>query len=319
MDCRTALEMLEVVRPGSTDLADVEQCEAAAHLEKCPACRSTFHDRQEWDARVGLSVRDVEVPNGLKERLLQAAASTPLGSDRPTGGRPSQTEQPAQPVARLFESSTGPTSDSVRLELPAPSVAPSSPVAAEAAPTVSQPRRRWLHTGLAAAVCLFLGLAGWYLWPTAPARLTLAELEAALTFDSARLPDFDGNFPADLPQPASTWHLLTATSAKGQVLRGEAQHSLALYFLTLEQRGRQPARGVLMVLPKSRLEAPSSQLAFSSTPIQYSPSQNLPYVLWTGDELAYVCWIEGQPHALEQLQRDLQLRVAALLNRLDAS
>jgi hypothetical protein len=73
-----------------------------------------------------------------------------------------------------------------------------------------------------------------------------------------------------------------------------------------------------MVVPKSRLENPPSQLAFSSTPIQYSPSQNLPYVLWTADELAYVCWVEGQPHALEQLQRDLQLRIASLLNRVKA-
>ncbi|MBT4865833.1 MAG: hypothetical protein HON53_12065 [Planctomycetaceae bacterium] len=70
MDCRTALEILEVVRPDTGDLDDPELAEAAAHIESHAECKSEFLRRQQLDREIGSAMRDIPVPHDLETRLL---------------------------------------------------------------------------------------------------------------------------------------------------------------------------------------------------------------------------------------------------------
>ena len=98
MDCRSAIELLEVARPDSEDLDDRELASAAAHLEECPQCADQFRKSQVFDRKVGQVLRDVTIPPGLKEKLLKElqagsfSAEQPSRLERPephsTGSRP---------------------------------------------------------------------------------------------------------------------------------------------------------------------------------------------------------------------------------------
>jgi hypothetical protein len=82
MNCQTALETLELVRPDAPDVARV--AEAEQHVSGCISCRAAVCQREEFDARVGDLYRDVPIPLGLKERLLaridELATSTSAAS-----------------------------------------------------------------------------------------------------------------------------------------------------------------------------------------------------------------------------------------------
>lgn len=70
MDCRTALTILEVVRPDSGDLAEPELAAAVEHLSGCQRCAEAFRKRQSVDRRIGQWMRNVHVPADLEGRLL---------------------------------------------------------------------------------------------------------------------------------------------------------------------------------------------------------------------------------------------------------
>lgn len=73
MDCRTALERLEVVSLNATGRPeDAELAEAVEHVESCPRCAPLAEQRRAGDARIGRAMRDVPVPAELPARLLAA-------------------------------------------------------------------------------------------------------------------------------------------------------------------------------------------------------------------------------------------------------
>lgn len=80
MDCASALEFLDCVRPNSDDLALPELAEARAHLESCPACQQEFAHRQQFDQAIANAMHAVPIPTGLESRLQSALQShaTPL-------------------------------------------------------------------------------------------------------------------------------------------------------------------------------------------------------------------------------------------------
>ncbi|MGZ0167837.1 MAG: hypothetical protein ACKVII_28295 [Planctomycetales bacterium] len=84
MDCQTALEILDCVRPDSDDLDLPEMADARAHLESCDACQESFASMQSFDRAVADVVQDVDVPSRLRSalpgysrrrRAIQAAVS----------------------------------------------------------------------------------------------------------------------------------------------------------------------------------------------------------------------------------------------------
>ena len=69
MDCQTALEFLDCVRPDSDDLDLPEMADARAHLESCDACQESFASMQSFDRAVVEVVQDVDVPSKLRSAL----------------------------------------------------------------------------------------------------------------------------------------------------------------------------------------------------------------------------------------------------------
>jgi hypothetical protein len=75
MDCQTALEHLDCVRPDSDDLDLPEIADARAHLESCDTCQETFAQNQSFDRAVIDVVLDVDVPEGLRSSLQGSSNS----------------------------------------------------------------------------------------------------------------------------------------------------------------------------------------------------------------------------------------------------
>ena len=93
MDCQTALEFLDCVRPDSDDLDLPEMADARAHLESCDACQEAFASMQSFDRAVVEVVQDVDVPAGLRSALLDRSAqkASAATDDTPAGNNESGT------------------------------------------------------------------------------------------------------------------------------------------------------------------------------------------------------------------------------------
>ncbi len=133
MDCQTALEILEVVRPGSDDLSEPNLAAAAAYIELHADCRNEFLRRQNLDRQIGRVMRDVSVPTGLKERLLVGLVED---------GK--NTEDTADAPAVEAETRT--------------------------AGKAGLHRRTWFRVLASAAACLFVAIVVWQLVPSEPEK-----------------------------------------------------------------------------------------------------------------------------------------------------
>ena len=67
---RRLVEMMEVCRPGSDDLADPALAELAAQIARDPSVDDTFSRLQKLDSVVAGAFQDVPVPAGLASRIL---------------------------------------------------------------------------------------------------------------------------------------------------------------------------------------------------------------------------------------------------------
>lgn len=75
MDCQTALDILEVDRPGDDDTERPEIAAATKHLDSCAECVSVVQSRQSFNDSVGRLIRDIPIPDGLEQRLLDNLAA----------------------------------------------------------------------------------------------------------------------------------------------------------------------------------------------------------------------------------------------------
>lgn len=76
MDCQTALEILDCVRPESGDFELPEFADARAHLAACESCRAEFDQRQQFDVEVSRVAAEVSVPVSLRVSLLAAMSDS---------------------------------------------------------------------------------------------------------------------------------------------------------------------------------------------------------------------------------------------------
>jgi hypothetical protein len=76
MNARSALERLDAVRPGSDDLSLPEMAGLGDALTNDPALAAEYRRRQAWDRAVAVSMHDVPIPEGAKERLLERLAAS---------------------------------------------------------------------------------------------------------------------------------------------------------------------------------------------------------------------------------------------------
>ncbi|MCH7987858.1 MAG: hypothetical protein IID46_01770 [Planctomycetes bacterium] len=276
MDCRTALELLEVAGPDSEDRDDREFASAAIHLENCPQCADQFRNLQIFDQKVGQAMRDVTVPPGLKEKLLEKYQA---------GSRL------AEHSARLERPSTHSTGNrSGRTSLRSVS------------------RRKYIRYVVSAVVCLTAGFVAWWVYRPEPNTLTLEKLCSRLhSTDYAlnSLSEFDGNFEAAVPTDG--WRsggVFFKGSVRGFQRDRAGNHMTALYEFRFGDRGTSPQRGILMVIPLSSVEDPPEASNFRSGSVRYIP---VPNVAWKNNGLVYICLIPGgDPHSLELLKQALQ-------------
>jgi len=96
------LEAMEACRPASDDCADPALASLAAKMESDPALRDLYTRLQRVDSVVGDAFRDVPVPDGLAERIMQRLASArggPVASAVEAAAEPAATEEPAAATA----------------------------------------------------------------------------------------------------------------------------------------------------------------------------------------------------------------------------
>jgi hypothetical protein len=70
MDCKTARLLLDFARPQANELPAEEAGALQGHLDRCPDCHGLARGEQQLDERLGKAMRQVEVPAGLRDRLL---------------------------------------------------------------------------------------------------------------------------------------------------------------------------------------------------------------------------------------------------------
>jgi hypothetical protein len=70
MDCRTARLLVDFQRPRAGELPPDEAQALECHLASCPECDAAVRAEHRFDEHIGPAVRDVPVPEGLRERLL---------------------------------------------------------------------------------------------------------------------------------------------------------------------------------------------------------------------------------------------------------
>lgn len=71
MDCRSARHLLDYARPHAPELDRADQQLLDGHLAVCPECDSLARAERQLDDHLGEAVRNVPVPQGLQERIVQ--------------------------------------------------------------------------------------------------------------------------------------------------------------------------------------------------------------------------------------------------------
>jgi len=281
MDCQTALEILEVSRPGSDDLSDPGLAAAAAYVESHADCRDEFLRRQHLDRQIGRVMRGVSVPTGLKERLLVGLVD---------GGKNSEV-----------------TAD-----------APAVETEIRTAGKASLHRRTWFRVLASTAACLFAAIVVWQLIPSEPEKFSLIHLhdEAAQAIVSDDFV-FDGldDFPnvGNVALPAG-WDNTTLGSIQiegPKAYTGKAQGStaVAMYRFNFTDRRNRLVTGYLLVLPADRVTSTSKPPATSAINGRQAYPSGFTSLSWSSGKLVYVCFVPrgGAGDAVEELKELLKL------------
>lgn len=88
MDCQTARQWIDLHPGASRDWECAEGAEVRNHLASCELCQPASEDIREFDGRVKSLLHDVEIPEGLKDRILaQVQRANPQIQSRETAPR----------------------------------------------------------------------------------------------------------------------------------------------------------------------------------------------------------------------------------------
>tara|TARA_R110002072_G_scaffold303123_1_gene494649 strand:+ start:53637 stop:54455 length:819 start_codon:yes stop_codon:yes gene_type:complete len=272
MDCQTALEFLDCVRPDSDDLDLPEMADARAHLESCDACQEAFASMQSFDRAVVEVVQDVDVPAGLRSALLDRSAqkASAATDDTPAGNNESGTL--------------------------------SSGVS----------RRRMIKAAVSVVSALMIGVAGWLWQsqPVQFTEAELLErlpidLSANMKFDTG----FEFALPGPW---VGNRQVKVASEILGVDLDDKAGHDAAVTVFRFSRSRNAPIAGILAAIPASRVAPLPGSGSFSQTDAQYIPraGRELTAAVWREHDTVYVCLVLGSAADLEQIQRNLSTTAA---------
>lgn len=274
MNCQDALQLLEAARPSSDDLRDPELAPAANHLDACPRCREVYASRESLDRRIGRVMRDVPVPVGLRERLLESLGEKAVPQSAPAASKAKDVSQRAASSRRRWlHAMVG--------------------VSIAAAALVS------------GVVLLLTGD------PPADTRLTMETLRNETKLNVRSLPAFDGDF-APRP-PGGLWKhrdIVIDETARGDLRGKNGKHRVAVYEFAVHDRNNRPHRGVILAIPTSALQDPPAATTVNTrrNDVYASrPGGNWHMLSWQSKEegLTYVCFMRTGGDALDALERAL--------------
>lgn len=276
MDCQTALEILDCVRPDSDDLDLPEMADARAHLESCDVCQETFAEMQNFDRAVTSVVQDVDVPEGLRSSLLEV--------------------------------SVGETS----VESPAAAEKPTTEVAIEKE-TAADSRRRKLRVAVSAACALMLGVGVWLSQPQ-PVQFTAARLPELLPIDLKATDQFDKGFEVALPVPwTANSRLRVGREFRGIDLDDDDGHDAAVAIFSYQPPRNAPINGILAAIPADRVAPLPEAGRFAQAEVTYPiriDGRRPVAAVWQEDDTVYVCLVLGSAADLERIQRNLSTAAA---------
>lgn len=275
VDCLAARETLDLAhsegsRPDGENRSAVEL--ARRHLQDCPDCQRVVSRREQFDRRIGILCRDVEVPTGLKDRLL--AGLVTLESN---GAEAVIAVSEGGPVEKV---GTSPVLSVTRVSN-----------------ELSGRRRQAMRWTMAVAACLAVALVGGVAWRLSQPKYNFDELGTELVADGispdglAEFTSFPGGVVPSLPATMNTQYL--ATSPK------EFQRA-AVYFFTMPMRRGAPLQGWLVVVPKrSLIPAPPAATRFLAGMPQYKNGYCL--TAWVEGDVGYLCCVTGTENELRRL------------------
>lgn len=302
MECQTALEQLECVRPDSDDLDLPELAEARLHLQSCDSCAEKFTAMQVFDRSVSSVAVDVEVPDWLRASLLGAAVAETVDSEE------SDTEAQGADNAAA-------EADSVTAKEGTPEDAESEPdvirdprlVGEADSEEPSKSPRRMMHIAIAAACGLLVATTA-LLWNSGPVQFAEADLLQRLPLDLSETSEFDAGFKFAVPATWSANHRIRV----GQELRGlsldeEAGHEAAIAIFRFSPGRAAPVSGILAAVPSSRVQPLPVAASFQSAAARYVQKNGRRPVaaVWQERDTVYVCFVLGSAADLERIQRSL--------------
>lgn len=300
MDCQTALELLDCVRPDSDDLQGVEFAEVRAHLQICPACEQEFARRQQFDRAVVATLSsvatlsDIPEPSGLLSGIQAALTQpeVPFAAGSVTSDAPAFPDSPAAPDSPAH-------ADPDRRTV--------SPASQTAAAPSRNARRRWLIR-LAGVAGLMLAMAfGWQWWNRSE-QFAVDDLLQKIRFDAvSEAEEFDEQFAAVSP---THWNerVRFAETLRGLNLDARPGHDALIVPFQFLPRRDAPITGVLALIPVDRVASPPTATDFSRVEPRYltQGSTRLVVAVWREQNTVFICLLPGSAAQLERLQHSLR-------------
>lgn len=274
MDCQTALEILDCVRPDSDDLALPEMTDARAHLDLCSSCQETFAEMQGFDRAVIEMIQDVEVPDGLHPALLEASVNATSGQAPP--------DKNASNVVMTIKDEA------------------------------IKNRRHKLQAAVSAAIAVLIGTTAW-LWQSQPIQFAEGELLKKLPIDLSATEPFDSGFELDLPAPfIGNSRLRVDREFRGIDLDDKVGHDAAVAIFSYSPARNAPINGILAAIPADRVSPLPDSISFAQADAQYIRKDGRRPVaaVWRERDTVYLCLVLGSAADLEQIQRSLTVATA---------
>lgn len=273
MDCQTALEHLDCVRPGSDDLDLPEMADARAHLRSCDSCQQKFAAIQKFDLAVIDVVQSLDVPERLRSSLIDMSINEVSAvADRPVTDADSS----------------------------------------EAANGLGYSRRRTVRIVVSAACAVMLAATAW-LWQSKPVQFTEKDLLQRLPLDLSSTDQFDTGFKFVFPATwSANRRLRVDREFRGIDLDDDAGHDAAVAIFSYSPTRNAPINGILVAIPASRVAPLPNAVRFAQAYSQYIRKDGRRPVaaVWKEQDTVYVCMVLGSAADLERIQRNLSSSAA---------